>query len=213
MSLVSMGMSSFAAATEEISGYPASEVIGDSRIWEILYPDPSYREESSPRQWRSSHGAVRDTGVIPEPIHRMLRVSRGRYAALAKEAQVPVNIKVIHTSDFIRTTVDGALDLPTSRQILLDIASMIRTPGEFQILIDTRQAEVKFSTVDLFELGVAVANHPAVARSKTALLTSIGGAETARLLELVARNRGVLLKAFTSFEEAITWLVMKEQGG
>lgn len=124
---------------------------------------------------------------------------------------MPVNIKIIRPSDFIHATMDGALDLFTSIQSLSDIASMIETPGEFQLLIDTRQAQVKLSTVDLFELGVAVARYRAVARSKTALLTAMNGAQHAQFFELVARNRGAFLKAFTSFEDAITWLTMEEQ--
>lgn len=123
---------------------------------------------------------------------------------------MPVNIKVIHTSDFIRTTAAGALDLATSIQTLVNLASMIKAPGEYQVLIDTRDAQVKLSIADLYELGVAFASYPTVAHSKTALLTSMEGEERARFLKVVARNRGAQLEAFTSFEEAITWLVMKE---
>jgi PAS domain S-box-containing protein len=32
-------------AAEEISGYPAGEVVGNNRIWKLLYPDPLYRRE------------------------------------------------------------------------------------------------------------------------------------------------------------------------
>jgi hypothetical protein len=129
----------------------------------------------------------------------------------AKEYTMPVNIKIIHPKDFIRTTVEGALDLPTSRQILLEIASIIESPGAYHVLIDTRQAQVRLSTTDVYELGVAVASRPAVAHSKTAILTAMGGEESARFLELVAQNRGALLKAFTSFEEAINWLVVRDE--
>ncbi len=122
-----------------------------------------------------------------------------------------VNIKIIHASDFIRATMDGTLDLFTSTQALVDIAAMIKTPGEFQLLIDTRDAQVKLSPADLFELGVVVTRFPSLAKSKTALLTAMDGALPAEYLELVAQNRGALLKAFTSSEEAITWLSTKEQ--
>jgi len=109
---------------------------------------------------------------------------------------------------FICIRVDGALDLPASRELLFSLVSLVKTPGEFHILIDTRRAQASLSEVDLFELGFEVASHRAVAQSKTALLTSLGEEERARFLELVAENRGALLRAFTSFEEAITWLVM-----
>jgi PAS domain S-box-containing protein len=32
-------------AAEEISGYPAREVVGNNRIWRLIYPDPLYRKE------------------------------------------------------------------------------------------------------------------------------------------------------------------------
>jgi PAS domain S-box-containing protein len=31
-------------AAEEISGYPASEVIGNKKVWDYLFPDPDYRQ-------------------------------------------------------------------------------------------------------------------------------------------------------------------------
>jgi hypothetical protein len=124
---------------------------------------------------------------------------------------VPVNIKIIHASNFIRATVDGALDRRTSIQTLVDLAWTIKTPGENHVLIDTRDARVKLSPDDLFELGVAITRFPSLAKSKTALLTAMDGAHPARYLEVVAQNRGALFRAFTSFQEAITWLSTKEQ--
>lgn len=124
---------------------------------------------------------------------------------------MPVNIKIIHAFDFVRATVDGALDRLTSIQALVDIAWMIKMPGEFHVLIDTRDAQVKLSPDDVFELGVAVTRFPSLAESKTALLTAMDGAHPARFIEIVGQNRSALLKAFTSFEEAITWLSTKEQ--
>lgn len=127
---------------------------------------------------------------------------------------MPVNIMIIHASDFIRVNVDGALDRFASGQALADIAWMIKTPGENHVLIDTRDARVKqLSPDDLFELGVAFNRFPSLAKSKIALLTAMGGAHAAQFLELVGQSRGAHLKAFTSMDEAITWLRTKEQQG
>ncbi|HVP58349.1 MAG TPA: hypothetical protein VMU02_09645 [bacterium] len=124
---------------------------------------------------------------------------------------MPVNITVIHPKDFISTKVDGTLDLSASREVLLKLVSMIKTPREFDILIDTRQARVSLSITDLYEIGAAVASHPAVALCRTALLTSLDEEGRAAFFELVAQNRGASLSAFTSFEEAIAWLIMSGQ--
>jgi hypothetical protein len=107
--------------------------------------------------------------------------------------------------------MDGAFDLLTSIQALVDIAWMIETLGEFHLLIDTRDTQVKLSPADLYELSVAVTRFHTLAKSKTALLTATDGAHPAQYLEVVAQNRGALFRAFTSFQEAITWLGTKEQ--
>ena len=123
---------------------------------------------------------------------------------------MPVNVKVIHTKDFIKTTVTGVLDFAVSKQALLDIASEIKQPGEYEILLDTREAQTVLSVVDIFELGQALADHPSLRLSKIALLTSMNDATQAEFLETVTANQGVRARVFTDFEEAITWLVTQE---
>ncbi len=122
---------------------------------------------------------------------------------------MPVNIKVIHTRDFIKTTATGVLDFAASKQALLDLISQIKQPGEYEVLLDTRAAEVVLSVTDIFQLGETLANQPSLSESKVALLTPMSGADQAAFFETVAWNRGVRIRAFTDFEPAITWLVMQ----
>ncbi len=123
---------------------------------------------------------------------------------------MPVNVKVINTKDFIKVTATGSCDFTASKQGILDIASHINQPGEYEVLVDIREAEVVLSTVDLFELGMALADHPSLRQSKIGILAPLDRLDKARFLELVTENRGVRIKAFTDFEQAITWLVMQE---
>ncbi|MEW6028160.1 MAG: hypothetical protein ACOYZ8_12910 [Chloroflexota bacterium] len=123
---------------------------------------------------------------------------------------MPVNIKVIHTKDFIKTTVTGILDFAVSKQALLDIVSQIEQPGEYEILVDTREAEIVLSVVDIVELGQALAAHFSLRRNKIAVLASMSDAKQANFLETTSTNRAVRLRVFTDFERAITWLVMRE---
>ena len=123
---------------------------------------------------------------------------------------MPVNIKLIRPKDFIKTTVTGLLNFGVSKQALLDIAAQIEQPGQYEVLLDAREAETALSVVDIFELGQALADHPSLRRSKIALLTSMNDIEQARFLEIVTANQGVRVRVFTGFEEAITWLVMQE---
>ncbi len=122
---------------------------------------------------------------------------------------MPVNIKVIRPKDFIKTTVTAVLDFAVSKQALLDIASQIDQPGEYEILVDTREAESALSMIDIFELGEALAAHPSLRRSKIAFLKSKKDSQQAELLETVTANRGIRAQVFTDFEEAVTWLVMQ----
>lgn len=123
---------------------------------------------------------------------------------------MPVNIKVIHTRDFIKTTVTGVLDFVLSKQALLDIASEIERPGEYEMLVDTREAETTLSTADIFELGEALAAHLSLRRSKIALLIPMRDTKKAEFFETIVANRGLRLRTFTDFEVAINWLVMHE---
>jgi hypothetical protein len=123
---------------------------------------------------------------------------------------MPVNVKVIHTRDFIKTTATGVLDFTASQQGLLDIASQIKQPGEYEVLVDTREAKVVLSVTQVVQLGEALANHPSLRRSKIGFLTPMSDADQAAFLETVAVNRGVSIRTFTDFEQAITWLVMRE---
>lgn len=120
------------------------------------------------------------------------------------------NIKVILTKDFVKTTVTGVLDFAVSKQALLDIVSQIEQPGEYEILVDTREAKTILSVVDSVELGEALAAHPSLRRSKIGILTTMQDKKQAEFLETAAVNRAVRAKVFTNFEEAITWLVMQE---
>ena len=122
---------------------------------------------------------------------------------------MPVNLKVINTKDFIKTTVTGTLDFAASKQAILDILSLIKQSGEYDVLVDTREAESLLSTMNLYELGEALASHPILRRSRICLLVPMSSIDKAGFFETVAVNRGVQIRAFTDFEQAIAWLVIR----
>jgi hypothetical protein len=125
---------------------------------------------------------------------------------------VPTNITIIQTGDFIRARPDGALDLDASRQLLVDVVAAIRRAGEDNVLIDTRvAAPARLSSTDLWNLGVAVGTQPALARARVALLVPLDKQDDAEFFESVARVEGANLRAFTDFESAISWLIMRGQ--
>ncbi|NWG07260.1 MAG: hypothetical protein HXY35_11325 [Chloroflexi bacterium] len=121
-----------------------------------------------------------------------------------------VSINTVHPKDFIKTTVTGVLNFAVGKQALLAIASQVDQPGEYQILIDTRGADSVLSLVGIFELDKAMDSFSSFERCKIALLTSIRDSKDAKFLQTTSANRGIRIRAFTNFEKAITWLVMKD---
>lgn len=124
---------------------------------------------------------------------------------------MPTDIKIIRTQDFMRATPEGVLDLKASRALLKDIVAKFNTAGAYHVLLDTRGADARLATMDIYELGVAVAAEPALRRDKVALLVPPEAKLDADFFENVSHNRGADLRAFTDFETAIGWLIMNER--
>lgn len=121
-----------------------------------------------------------------------------------------VNINMVHPKDFIKTTITGVLNFVVGKQALLAIASQVDQPGEYQILIDVRKADSVLSLVGIFELDKVMSSYSSFSRCKVALLTSSRDAKDAEFFYNTTTNRGIRIRAFTNFEKAITWLVMKD---
>jgi hypothetical protein len=125
---------------------------------------------------------------------------------------MPTNITIVQAGDFIRARPDGKADLDASRQLLVDVVSAMRTTDAHNVLIDTRAAgPFLLSTSDLWTLGVAAGTQPALARGRVALLVPLEQHDEAAFFEDVARMEGANVKAFTSFEAAISWLILREE--
>lgn len=125
---------------------------------------------------------------------------------------MPTNITIVHTRDFIRAQPDGSLDLDTSRKLLVDVVSAMRTAEEHNVLIDTRATlPARLSKNDLWNLGVAAGTQRVLAQGRVALLVPLDKQDDAEFFEAVARVEGANISAFTDFESAISWLIVREQ--
>jgi hypothetical protein len=125
---------------------------------------------------------------------------------------MPTNIAIVHTSDFIRAMADGRLDLDLSRKLLVEAVSATQSAGEHNVLIDTRAAApTRLSRTDLWKLGVAAGTQPALAQGRVALLVPLDKQDDAEFFESVARLEGANVRAFSDFESAISWLILREQ--
>jgi hypothetical protein len=120
---------------------------------------------------------------------------------------MPANIQIIHARDFIRATADGWLDMRASKAVLADIAAASAPLDRYHVLLDTRKSHVTMTVTDLWYLAEEMARRREVFDGKTAVLCPTEGFDSAEFFALCAQNRGLRVQAFTSFEDAIEWLI------
>jgi len=120
---------------------------------------------------------------------------------------MPTNIRIIHAHDFIRATQDGVLDREASIKMLTEIASAGEALAHHHVLLDTRKAHSVLTDPDLFYLAEELTKLPNAHAQKTAILCTPERLNNAKFLALCAENRGLRLAAFSSFEDAIEWLI------
>ena len=120
---------------------------------------------------------------------------------------MPTNVKIIHASDFIRARPEGPAQLEHAEQMLKDIAAAGAGLDQFEVLVDTRRVVGSLSATDLWTLAEKLARfRPSFAR-RIAILCPLEKFDHSRFFALCAENRGFNIQAFTSYEEAMEWLI------
>ena len=120
-------------------------------------------------------------------------------------------IKFIHAREFLEVTPAGIINIATSRQLLVDIAKAEQPPVDHELFIDFRNTQSNLSIADLYQLTKEVYEHRDTFHSKIALLVTPGiNFDRAAFFEGCAHSRGLLINAFTDYEEAMRWVLAKE---
>ena len=119
------------------------------------------------------------------------------------------NIRIIQARDFIIATPDGQLDFEKSKKVLMEVAAASAPLVDYGIILDTRttQSEMPMPMVDLYNLALELSNFRKAFSNKTAVLCPLERFDDAGFFALCAQNRGFPVKAFTSFEDAVGWLI------
>jgi len=120
---------------------------------------------------------------------------------------MPANIRFIHAKEYIKATAEGQIDLEAARELLLEIASASGPSVNYEVFLDVRKTQPELSIADLWYLAAELSNFSGGPPRKTALLCPLEQFDYAGFFALCARNRGLHLGAFTSFEAAIEWLI------
>lgn len=118
------------------------------------------------------------------------------------------DIRIIHAHDFIKAVPEGQLDLEKSKKLLMEIASASTPLADYEIILDTRKAQTELSITDLWYLAAELSKlREAFFPKKTAVLCPLEKFDHAGFFALCSKNRGFQVMAFTSFEDAIEWLI------
>jgi hypothetical protein len=123
---------------------------------------------------------------------------------------MPTDIKLINARDFVKATSYGELDFETSKKALTEIASAAAHLVDYEILLDIRKAQVRMSPINLWYLAAELSKLDNAFSRKTAVLCPVEQFDAAAFFALCSKNRSLNVEAFTSFEEAINWLVELE---
>ena len=116
------------------------------------------------------------------------------------------DIRIIHAHDFVKATMEGKFDFEKSKELLTEIASAASPLGNYEIILDTRKAQLEISVTHLWYLAAELSNLRKAFSRKTAVLCPFERFDDAEFFALCAQNRGLRVSAFTSFEDSIEWL-------
>ncbi len=115
-------------------------------------------------------------------------------------------VRIVNSRDFVSAKPDGVLNLEESEQLLREVVRASDPLEEFDILVDTRDADSVLSATDLWFLADRLLGHPRTFAGRTAILCPNERFDHAAFFALCAENKGIDMEAFTSYEEAMVWL-------
>jgi hypothetical protein len=120
------------------------------------------------------------------------------------------NLKIIRVRDFIEATPQGPLDFEKAIQSMREASEVSGAFVNYDLLIDTRGSENNLSVTDIWYLAVELASlvhtNTEGFRAKIPVLCPIKEFDYAKFFELCSQNRGLNVRAFTSFEDLFDWL-------
>jgi hypothetical protein len=123
---------------------------------------------------------------------------------------MPIDLEVIHASEFIRMDPHEHLDLEESKKMLAALALACRKRGIGRALLDLRTVPIparpQFTPTELAALVRTFREAGFTREQRLAVLyhTDIFGG--IRNFAFFGRMRGLQVQAFTDFEEALLWL-------
>jgi hypothetical protein len=126
-----------------------------------------------------------------------------------------MELQIIRAQEFIRLGAHGQFDLKASKAVLAALAGACWKRGINQALLDLRALhpgpKPVFSPDDLITLVNTFREIGFTCQHRLAVLYRSDPHHRAGMFASIARLRGWSVKAFDSFEEAVTWLSRAEE--
>jgi hypothetical protein len=119
---------------------------------------------------------------------------------------MPHHISIIHTDDFLKLSPDGTLDFDGAIRILDETSSVLNSQDYYSIIVDTRNAHSTLSFGDLFHLSAELFKHGMTFRRRTAILCPRERLSDGQFFATLCINRGLEVRVFVAYEEAMNWL-------
>jgi hypothetical protein len=116
-------------------------------------------------------------------------------------------IAFIEAKDFVRVTPAGSVDLESSKRLLSELLDSTAHLEEFELLIDTRRVEKPLPAEDLWALAQHMRNYHDRTNHRTAVVCAVERFDLLRYFASCAQHAGLTIAAFTSYQEALDWLM------
>jgi hypothetical protein len=126
---------------------------------------------------------------------------------MPRHAEVNIGLKVYKTTDFIRKTASGEMDLARSIKAVRKLADAADYHRDCNILIDVRETQSTISHIEQMKLAMEFGNYRHLFHNKIAILIPPASdrIEKANLMKRCMEADGFAIKVFLDFEHAIEW--------
>jgi hypothetical protein len=126
-----------------------------------------------------------------------------------------LELHIIRASDFIRVGAQGLPDLEASKEKLAQLARAWQQSGIPRALLDLRQVQIgstpAFTPVQLESLVKILQELGFSQEQRFAVLYATDPHHRARMFAFISKLHGWSVRAFGSYEEALSWLALTEE--
>jgi len=160
-----------------------------------------------------SLGSMRDIRSLDNNVSAGTKMSVHRHSSSGNIERFPeasphydqdVNLEV--NSDYIRATLMRGQTLSLTKDALDAIMNATEQYSKYRILIDSRRQYAEPSIIDCFEFAKNLSSQRHWFNFLVAVVVQNESVKAAEFAEIVAKNRGIVLKVFSHDSLAVAWL-------